>query len=75
MPKKPGVRTLMDSKHAKVSETLLKSAGHYFSDLFWSFRKKISLKKSNLVVSKILRMFANILTADDKYSLSVKVSV
>ena len=75
MPKKPRVRTLMDSQHVKGSETLLKSARQNFCHIFWSFRKKISSKNSVLVVSEILRLFVNILTPDDKYSLLVKASV
>ena len=34
MPKKSRVRTLMDSQHAKESETLLKSARQYLSYIF-----------------------------------------
>ena len=75
MPKKIPVRNLMDSQHVKVSERLLKSARQYFCHIFWSLWKKISSKNSVLVVSEILRLFVNILTPDDKYSLSVKASV
>ena len=48
--------------------------GSIFVIFFWSFRKKISSKNSVLVVSEILRLLVNILTHDDKYSLSVKAS-
>ena len=75
MHKKSCVRTLMDSQHVKGSETLLKSARQYFCHIFWSLWKEISSKNSVLVVSEILRLFVNILTPDDKYSLSVKASV
>ena len=75
MPKKPRVRTLMDSQHVKGSETLLKSAREKFRQIFSSFSKKISSKNAVSVVSEILRLFVNILTPDDKYSLSVKASV
>ena len=75
MPKKPRVRTLMDSQHVKGSETLHESARQYFCHIFWSLWKKISSKNSVLVVSEILRLFVNILTPDEKYSLSVKASV
>ena len=34
MPKEPRVRTLMDSQHGKGSETLQKSARHYFCHIF-----------------------------------------
>ena len=30
MPKKPRLRTLMDSQHIKLSERLLKPAGQFF---------------------------------------------
>ena len=75
MPKKPRVRTLMGSQHVKRSETLLKAGQKYFCHIFWSVRKKVSLKNSLLVVSEISRLFVNILTPDEKYSLSVKASV
>ena len=75
MPKKPRVRTLMDSQHVKGSQTLLKSAQQNFCHTFRSFMKKINSKNSVLVVSKILRLFLNIFTPGDKYSLSVKAGV
>ena len=75
MLKKPRVRTLMDSQHVKVSETMLKSTRQYFRYIVWSLWKKISSKNSFLEVSEILRLFVNIWTPDDKYSLSVKASV
>ena len=75
MPTRSRMRTLIDSQHVKGSDTLHKSARQYFSHIFWSLWKKISSKNSVLVVSEILRLFVNILTPDDKYSLSVKASV
>ena len=75
MPKKPRVRTVMDSQHVKGSEKLLKCARKYFCQIFWSLWKKMTSKNYVLVVSEILRLFVNILTPDDKYSLSVKASV
>ena len=75
MPKKPRIRTLKDSQHVKGSETLHKSARQYFSLIFWSLCKKISSKNFVLKLTEILRLFVNILTPDDKYSLLVKASV
>ena len=74
-PKKPRFRTLMDSQHVKVSERLLKSWRQYFCHISWSLWKEISSKNFVLVVFEILRLFLNMLTPDDKYSLSVKASV
>ena len=75
MNKKPRVRKLIDSQHVKASETLLKSARQYICHFFWSLWKKISPKNSFLAVFEILGLFVNIVTRDDKYSLSVKASV
>ena len=74
-PKSPVWECLWTVNMLKVPKYCLNLHGSIFCHIFWSFRKKISSKKSNLVVSKILRLFGNILTADDKYSLSVKASV
>ena len=74
MDKKLCVRTRMDSEHVKSSERLLKSARQDFFQIFLSLWKAISSKNSAVVVSEILRLFINILTPDDKYSLSVKTS-
>ena len=78
MPKKPRVRTLMDSQHVKGfkgSESLLKSARQCFCNIFWKLWKEISSKNAVLVVPGILRVFADILTPHDKYSLFGKAGV
>ena len=75
MPKKARVRTLMDKQHVKGSERHLKSARQYVCHVFWSLRQEISSKNSVSVVSEILRLFVNIVTPDDMYSVSVKASV
>ena len=75
MFKKSRVWRLIYSQPVKVSKTLLKSAWQYFCRVFWSVWNKMSLKKSLSVVSETLRLFVNILTPDDKYTLSVKASV
>ena len=75
MPKKLRARTLMNNQHVKVSERLVKYARQYFCHIFLSLWKKIISRNFVLVVSEILRLFVNIFTPDDKYSLSVKSSV
>ena len=75
IPKKPSVRTLMGNQHAKGSKTLVKNARQYFCLIFWSPWNKIRLKISVLLLSRILRLFVNILTPHEKYSLSVKPNV
>ena len=69
MPKKPRTRTLMDGQHVKGTERLLKSGQQIFCHIFLSLWKKISSKNSVLVVSEIFRLFVNIFTRDEKYSL------
>ena len=75
MAKNPCVRTLMDSQHVKRSKALPKSAQQSFCQIFWELWKKISSKISMLVVSEISRLFVNILTPNENYSLSIKASV
>ena len=75
MPETTLIKTLMDSQDVKECETLFKSEWQYFSHIFRFLWKKISSKNSFLVPSEILTLFVNILTPDDKYSLSVKTSV
>ena len=59
------VNMLMVQKIASFSTAV-------FLTYFWSLGKEISSENSALLVSETLRLFVNILTPDDKYSLSVK---
>ena len=74
MPKKPSVRTFMDSENVKGSETLHKYSRQYFRHVFLSLWKKISSKNPVLGVSEIFRLLFNILTPADKFSVPVKTS-
>ena len=58
------MNVLTGSKHCQ------KSARHHYYPLFSSIRGKLSCKKSPSVWYEILRLFANALIADDKYSVS-----
>ena len=75
MPKKPHVRTLMDSQRVKRSERLLKSVRHHVCHIFLWIWKTFSAKNSILVASEILRLFVNILTPNEKCFHSVNASV
>ena len=61
-------RTSFASERVTGFQTLLKSARQSYSPPFSSIRGKLSSKKSLSVEYKILRLFVNALTADDKYS-------
>ena len=55
-------------QHGKREEKLLESGQRYLYHIFWSLWTEFSWKKSTLVLCKILKLFVNTLTADDKYS-------
>ena len=61
-------RTPFPNEPVSGFQTLLKSGRHHYYSLFSSIRGKLTWKKSPSVWYKILRLFLNALTADDKYS-------
>ena len=61
-------RTPFGNQRVNGFQTPLKVARHHYYPLFIWFSGKLSWKKTALLWSKILRLFANTLTADDKYS-------
>ena len=52
-----------------MDQTLLKSEPHHLYHIYWSLWTQTSRNKYLLVICKVFRMFLNILTGDDKYSL------
>ena len=70
MSKRPFLRTPFDNERFNLFQILVNSARHHYYLLFSWIRGKLSWKKSALVWSDILRLFVNILTADDNYSRS-----
>ena len=69
MPKKSRFRWSCDKWHGKQAEKLLKSERQHLYHIYWSLWRKLSWKKSLLMICKILGLLVNPLTADDKYSL------
>ena len=69
MSKRPCFGKPFDSQHVKGSQTLLKCPNKYFYPFFWSIRQKLSCKTCLLVISEILGLCANTLTANGRYSL------
>ena len=61
-------RTPLGNHRVNEFQTSLKVATHHYYPLFPWISGKLSWKKTALLWSKILRLFANTLTADDKYS-------
>ena len=68
MSKRCRFRVLFNKQHGKRTETLFKSKRRQFSHIYWWLCKRISLKKSLLVIREILRLFVNTFTPNDKYS-------
>ena len=65
----------MDSHDINRSETVVKAVQQYFCYIFLSLWKKIGSKNCSLAVYQILRLFVNILSPDDKYSLKYSIRV
>ena len=65
--KKCRLGTRFDSQHVKVCRILAKCPLEHFYHLFSSFWGKLILKKSPVVLGKILGVFLNTLTGDGKY--------
>ena len=67
MSKKPRLRTPFDNQHAKGSRKLTKSAQkHFYHTFSWLWGSRV--RKCLSVIFEILGLFANTLTAYDKYS-------
>ena len=67
--KQSPLRGRFENLQSKRAETLLKSERQHLYHIYWSLWRQFSWKKSLWVISKILEMFVNPLTADNKYSL------
>ena len=69
MSKKRHLTVPFNKQHGEQAQILFKSERRYFYHIYRSLRRQLSLKKSLLVIWKILRLFVKIFTANDKYSL------
>ena len=67
MSKKSPFRGLLDNWHGKQLETLFKAERQKLYHIYWSRLMQFRLKKSLSVIGKILGLFVNPLTANDKY--------
>ena len=69
MSKKSNFRGSFEKQHSKHAQTLLKFKRQQLYHISWSISRQLTYKRSLLVISKILRLFTNRLSADGKYSL------
>ena len=69
MSKKPCFRGSLDRQHGKWVETLLQSEWQHLYNIYKTLWREVQWKESFLVLHKILRLFVNTLTPDDKHYL------
>ena len=69
MSQKSRFRGPFVKQHRKPVQTRLKHELQDLYDIYWSLWTQLSFKMSLLEICKILRLFLNTLTADDKYYL------
>ena len=69
MSKMPCLRGPINRKHGNWAKTLIHYRWQNLYHIYWSLWDLLRRKKSLLVTCKVLRLFVNTLTADDKYSL------
>ena len=67
--KKYRFRIPLDNQHVQRAQKHLKSERRHVYHIDWSLWRQLSLKKSLLVIWKILKLFVNTFTAYDKYSV------
>ena len=69
MSKKSRFRGTFDKWHGKRAEKLLKFERQHLYQIYCSLWRQLGLKKSLWLICKVLGLFVNPLTVDDKYSL------
>ena len=69
MAKFTGFTVPFKKKDVEQGNSLFKSELRHLYHVHWSLGKQLTLKKSLLVICKILSLFVKIFIADDKYSL------
>ena len=69
MSKKPCFRELLDTEHGKLVETMLQYEWEQVYQIYQSLWRQFHWKKTVLGIHKIIRLFVNTLTVDDKHYL------
>ena len=58
-----------DKQHGKRVEILFKAQRQHLHHIYWTLWRQLGLKNSLWEICKILGLFVNLLTVNDKYSL------
>ena len=69
MPKKSRLRGSVEKQLGKCLQTIFKFGGQLLYHIYWSLWRKLSDKKSLLVIREIPNLFPITLSAEGKYSL------
>ena len=69
MSRKSSFRGPFDKWHAKQAETLLELERQHLYHIYWSLWRQFRLRKHLWVICKILGLFVNPFTVNDKYCL------
>ena len=69
MSRKTCFKGPLDREHCKWVETLLQSEWQHLYDIYQSLARQLHWKKCLLVIHKIVRLFVNTLTVNDKHYL------
>ena len=69
MSKKPCFRGLLDREHGKLVETKLQAEWQQIYKIYQSQWRQLDWKKTLLVIHKIVSLFVNTLTVDEKHYL------
>ena len=69
MSKKSRFEEPFEKEHCKQTQTMLNTEREHLQEIYGSLWTELSSKKSLLVICKILRLFVNTLSVDDKYAL------
>ena len=69
MSKKHRFTVPLNEQHGKRAQTLFKSERRHLYHIYWSQQTQLISKNSLLVIRRMLSVFYNTVTADDKYSL------
>ena len=56
-------------QHGKLAKTFFKFEWRHIYHIYWSLWRRLTCKKSLLLICKISKLFSNTLSADAKYSL------
>ena len=68
-------RRCFEKQYGKRAKTLLKFTSQHLYHIYWSLARKLCLKKSLLLISKVFGLLLNRLATDEQYSVPNRVNL